>query len=104
MGDLSVLHVRVDLDETDVPRFWENSLARATVYGVPGNDFALEFVRVEPIFRPKRELTNDPLERVDTRVLQVLYKVSGEMRSGLFVGQRLDIFIEAPESDEVEKP
>ena len=34
----------------------------------------LRFVRIEPFVLPKRNLTGDSLERVDTRVLQVIYE------------------------------
>jgi len=54
----------------------------------------LRFVRVEPFVVPKRSLTGDSTERVDTRVLQVIYRVErGDLP--LFVGQQLDVFIDA---------
>jgi hypothetical protein len=43
---------------------------------------------------PKRSLTGDSTERVDTRVLQAVYRVERvELR--LFAGQQMDVFIEA---------
>jgi len=40
-------------------------------------------------------LTGARFERVDTRVLQVIYEImSGNVP--LFVGQQMDVFIEAP--------
>jgi hypothetical protein len=55
----------------------------------------LKFVRVEPYVIPKKSLTGDSTERVDTRVLQVLYSFN---RGALpvYVGQQMDVFIEAP--------
>ena len=44
---------------------------------------------------PKRSLTGDSTERVDTRVLQVIYRVERDDLP-LFVGQQLDVFIDAP--------
>ena len=42
---------------------------------------------------PKKSLTGDNTERVDTRVLQVIYEVEGD--SGpLFVGMQVDVFLE----------
>jgi hypothetical protein len=44
---------------------------------------------------PKKSLTGDSTERVDTRVLQVIYRVQrDDLR--LFVGQQMDVFIDAP--------
>jgi hypothetical protein len=43
---------------------------------------------------PKRSLTGDSTERVDTRVLQIIYKVERDDLP-LFIGQQLDVFIDA---------
>ena len=60
--------------------------------GDPRQEFALRFVRVEPFVIPKRSLTGDNTERVDTRVLQVIYEVEpGQGR--LYVGQQLDVYV-----------
>jgi len=39
-------------------------------------------MRVEPFVLPKRSLTGDNTERVDTRVLQVLYEITADGRTG----------------------
>ena len=54
----------------------------------------LRFVRFEPFVVPKRSLTGDSTERVDTRVLQVIYRVERDDLP-LFVGQQVDVFIDA---------
>ncbi len=55
----------------------------------------LEFVRFEPYVIPKKSLTGDSTERVDTRVLQVIYRVK-DQNAPLHVGQQMDVYIEAP--------
>jgi hypothetical protein len=51
-------------------------------------------VRFEPFVVPKKSLTGDSTERVDTRVLQVIYQIeNGNLP--LFVGQQMDVFIDA---------
>jgi HlyD family secretion protein len=42
---------------------------------------------------PKKSLTGDATERVDTRVLQALYRIDGTS-SAPFIGQQMDVFIE----------
>jgi HlyD family secretion protein len=42
----------------------------------------------------KRWLTGDNTERVDTRVLQVIYELN-QIDSAAYVGQQVDVFIEA---------
>jgi hypothetical protein len=51
-------------------------------------------MRVEPFVLPKRSLTGDNTERVDTRVLQVLYEIAADA-DAIFIGQQMDVFIES---------
>ena len=55
----------------------------------------LRFVRIEPYVVPKRSLTGDSLERVDTRVLQVIYEFQ-RPSFPIYVGQQVDVFIRRP--------
>jgi len=97
MGETSPLHVRVDLDENDASRFVKGSAGRAYLRGHQGKDEALgiEFVRVDPYVIPKRALTASVFERVDTRVLQVIYRIA-TVPPGLvpWCGQQVEVFIE----------
>jgi multidrug resistance efflux pump len=94
IGNVHKLHVRVDVDEHDIPRFRPGAPAKATVRGHTSVEFPLKFVRVEPYVVPKKSLTGDNTERVDTRVLQVIYSVETK-QIPLYVGQQMDVFIEA---------
>jgi multidrug resistance efflux pump len=93
LGDLDQLHVRVDIDENDIHRFREGARATARLRGDPARQFALRFVRVEPYVIPKKALTGDNTERVDTRVMQVIYVIDAP-GVPLYVGQQLDVFLE----------
>jgi multidrug resistance efflux pump len=73
LGDVSKVHVRVDIDENDAWRVAAAAPAVATVRGNRDLKTNLKFVRIEPYVVPKRSLTGESTERVDTRVLQVLY-------------------------------
>jgi multidrug resistance efflux pump len=94
LGNVQQLHVRVDIDEYDIPRFVPEAPARATLKGQPDDFFPLKFVRLEPYVVPKKSLTGDNTERVDTRVLQVIYSIDAKGKR-LFVGQQLDVFVDA---------
>ena len=94
LGDLDQLHVRVDIDENDIHRFRPGAGATARLRGDPRQEFPLRFVRVEPYVIPKKALTGDNTERVDTRVLQVIYSLDAA-ETRLYVGQQLDVFLEA---------
>ena len=94
LGDVDHLHVRVDIDEHDIPRFRRQANARCSVRGMPQQFLDLTFVREEPYVIPKRSLTGDNTERVDTRVLQVLYALQPTDRP-LYVGQQVDVYIDA---------
>jgi len=95
LGNVDPLYVRVDVDETDAWRVVPGAPAIAVLRGNPDIKTDLVFVRFEPYVVPKRSLTGESTEIVDTRVLQVLYS----FRPGkvpIYVGQQMDVYIEAP--------
>jgi HlyD family secretion protein len=94
IGQLDPLHVRVDIDEADLPRFRDGANASALQRGATSARIALRFVRSEPLVSPKRTLSCNAGERVDTRVLQVIYAVDGPPAT-LRPGQIVDVFIDA---------
>src|SRR5262245_61051146 len=95
VGDVAPVHVRVDVDENDAWRVRPEAPAVAFVRGNRALETPVQFVRFEPYVVPKRSLTGDTTERVDTRVLQVLYQFHpGDLP--VYVGQQMDVFIEAP--------
>ena len=95
LGRLKPLNIRVDVDEHEAWRVSAKAKAVATVRGNSNLKTPISFVRFEPFVLPKKSLTGDSTERVDTRVLQVIYRVENETLP-LFVGQQMDVFIEAP--------
>ena len=95
LGDDTRLHVRVDVDENDAWRFRPGAAAVAFVRGNPDLKTTLRFERFEPYVIPKQSLTGDTTERVDTRVLEVIYSFD-EGALPVYVGQQMDVFIEAP--------
>ncbi len=97
MGNVRQLRVRVDIDEYDIPRFRTEGEAVAVVRGHPEKKLPLHFVRVEPYVIPKRSLTGENTERVDTRVLQVIYDID-PLGEPLYVGQQLDAFIKVSDN------
>jgi len=98
MGSIRPLHVRVDVDENDAWRVREGAKAVAFARGNRDISTPLEFLWFEPFVVPKRSLTGDSTERVDTRVLQVLYRVPANDLP-IFVGQQVDVFIESTPID-----
>jgi multidrug efflux pump subunit AcrA (membrane-fusion protein) len=94
LGRSKPLHVRVDVDEHEGWRVRAGAAAMGHMRGNAELKTPLRFVRFEPFVVPKRSLTGDSTERVDTRVLQVIYRVERDDLP-LFVGQQLDIFIDA---------
>lgn len=94
LGRSKPLHVRVDVDEHEGWRVRAGSAAVGRLRGNAELKTPLSFVRFEPFVVPKKSLTGDSTERVDTRVLQVIYKVEQDALP-LFVGEQLDVFIDA---------
>jgi multidrug resistance efflux pump len=98
LGDIHELHVRVNIDEQDLPYFTNAAPAVATLKGRPHVRFPLEYFDIEPYVIPKQSLTGSNTERVDTRVLQVLYALPRETPIPLYIGQQMDVYIEASPS------
>jgi HlyD family secretion protein len=95
LGRTDIMHIRVDVDENEASRVRAGAPAVAYVRGNSSITTPLEFVRIEPFIVPKRSLTGDTTERVDTRVLQVIYAFEpGNLP--VYVGQQLDVYIDAP--------
>ncbi len=93
-GESETLNVRADVDENDAWRVRPDAAARASLRGNSDLKTALTFVRIEPYVVPKKSLTGDSSERVDTRVLQVIYSFKRESLAA-YVGQQVDVFIDA---------
>ncbi|MBP9841062.1 MAG: efflux RND transporter periplasmic adaptor subunit [Simkaniaceae bacterium] len=96
-GTIDPLNIRVDIDQEDAWRFEKGRPATAFVRGNSSIQIPLEYVRTEPYIIPKKTFTGDNTERVDTRVLQVIYQFN-KKNFPVYVGQMLDIYIEAKPS------
>lgn len=93
LGSVNPLNVRVDVDEEDAWRVRAGAPAVGSPRGDGAEKIPLQFVRFEPYVIPKESLTGDSTERVDTRVLQVIYRVKDQTAS-LHVGQQMDVYIQ----------
>jgi len=102
IGDTDRLQVRVDIDEDNAARIRPDARAVAFTRGSGMVSIPLDFARVEPLVVPKESLSGERQERVDTRVLQVIYTFP-QQQCPVHVGQVLDVSIEdtgaAPLSD-----
>jgi HlyD family secretion protein len=97
IGETGRLQIRADIDEQNATRIRPGQNAVATLKGDPRVSMPLEFVRVEPYIIPKVSLTGASTERVDTRVLQVIFSLQRPAETPVYVGQQVDVMIEAPE-------
>ncbi len=105
IGQTQILRVRVDIDEVDAWRFHPEAPAFAFLRGNSTVRIPLKFDKYESLVQPKRSLTLANDERIDTRVLQVLYTFEPKtLPVALYVGQLLDVFIEAIPVGTVMKP
>jgi HlyD family secretion protein len=95
LGDLDQLQVRCDIDEQNAVRMKPDMPAQAFIKGDAKTAIPLKFIRIEPYVIPKMSLTGSSTERVDTRVLQVIYSLDRPTERTLYVGQQVDIFIDA---------
>lgn len=94
VGDVRRYHIRVNIDENDAWRFKKDKPAVAFLRGNIQYHTDLKFEYLEPYVIPKQSLTGDPTERVDTRVLQVIYSYAPKAIPA-YLGQEVDVYIKA---------
>ena len=105
VGNDTPLHVRVSLDENDLWRFSKDAKATGAMRSNRNVTFPLTFVRLEPYVVPKTSLTGSMSEKVDTRVLEVVYRVEAS-DAPVYIGQQVDVFVEEtlPQAEAAETP
>jgi HlyD family secretion protein len=54
----------------------------------------LQYVRIQPYVSPKIELSNERTERVDVRVLPVIFSFDMPKNISVYPGQLVDVYIE----------
>ena len=92
-GD-GTLNVRCYVDEILLRRLPKGGVMRAQMsirgasYKVP-----LQFVRVQPYVTPKIELSNERQEKVDLRVLPVIFSFKTDPNFQLYPGEVVDVYI-----------
>jgi multidrug efflux pump subunit AcrA (membrane-fusion protein) len=93
IADVSQWHVRVRIDEHDIPRFRAEAPGRAFLRGLSDRALGLKFIYVEPLLTTNRALRGETPEIIDTRVLEAVYLVEATDLT-LYAGQEMDVFLE----------
>jgi HlyD family secretion protein len=95
-GDAGSLSVRCYIDEILIHRLAPGPRTQARLF-VRGTDIniPLQFVRVQPYVSPKIQLSNERAERVDLRVLPVIFRLVKPQQVQLYPGQLVDVYIDA---------
>lgn len=96
LGRTGKFHVRVQIDQNDAWRFRPGASAKAYLRGNSAIGTTLRFAYAESYIIPKTSLTGDSTERIDTRVLEVVYEIE-DTSFPAYLGQIVDVFIEAPQ-------
>lgn len=91
IGDRKALRVRMDVDETDVSKVTVGQRAYVTADAYGKRKFWGRVVRVGQQLGPKNVRTNEPTEKVDTKILETLVEL--DAGSQLPDGLRVDAFI-----------
>ena len=88
------LNVRCYVDEILVHRLPAPNKMKAqmSIRG-SGTKLPLDYVRMQPFVSPKIELSNQRTERVDVRVLPVIFRIEKPENTNLYPGELVDVFI-----------
>lgn len=95
LGNIEEVNIRVYIDEHDASRFRPGMPGSAHLQEKDATAvLPLEYVRHEPIVVEKPALTGLQTERIDVRVLPVIYRfLKAEDQKRVFVGQQVDVFL-----------
>lgn len=93
-GNQDVLQVRCYLDEILIHQLPDPLKIEARLF-VQGTDInlPLTFVRLQPYVSPKIELSDQREERVDVRVLPIIFRFAKPKGVSLYPGQLVDVYI-----------
>lgn len=88
------LGVRCYIDEILIPRLPPPEKMEAQMF-IRGTDtkIPLTFVRIQPYVSPKIELSNQRQEKVDLRVLPVIFRFDPPAGMQIFPGQMVDVYV-----------
>lgn len=90
------LEVRAYVDEILVHELPDPSKMQAEMFIRGTNEHvALTFVRIQPFISPKIELSDERQERVDLRVLPVIFRFDNPQNLNLYSGQLVDVYVGA---------
>ncbi len=93
LGDLRAIRARVDVDERDITRVKLGARGYVALSAFPGRRFAGKIVEVAARMGRKNVRTDDPVERLDVKILEVVLQI--EEPDGLVPGIRVTGYIEA---------
>ena len=90
------LQVRAYIDEILIDRLADPAKLSAELF-IRGTDkhVPLTFVRVQPFVSPKIELSNQRQERVDVRVLPVIFRFASPKSLNVYPGELVDVYVSA---------
>jgi HlyD family secretion protein len=94
LGETRPLYARVDVDENEVSRIGVDANAIISPRGNSAVKVPVSFVRIEPQIIPKRSLTNSASERVDVRVMQIIFMLPVD-DTNFRVGQQVDAVVDS---------
>jgi HlyD family secretion protein len=88
------ISVRCYIDEILIHRLAPGPQMRAQMF-IRGTNTSvpLEYVRIQPYVSPKIELSDQRLERVDVRVLPVIFRFAKPKNLAVYPGQLVDVYV-----------
>jgi HlyD family secretion protein len=88
MGETRTLRARIDIDERDVAVVRAGARAQIAVDAFPGRFFEGRVVEIGRRMGRKNVRTDEPTERIDTKILEVVVELREDAARELVVGQR----------------
>ncbi|MEA4863327.1 MAG: HlyD family secretion protein [Victivallaceae bacterium] len=93
------LQLRVQVDEELAAAVNANAEVTATIRDRRNTKLELRYVRTEPIVIPKTSFSGRVTEKQDTRVINIIYEITGS-DGPVFIGQQSDVYFQPASTTE----
>lgn len=89
------MQVRCYVDEILIPKLPNPEKLSATMFirGLDNRSVPLEFINIQPFTIPNIQLSDERTQRVDVRVLPIIFKFTKPTDINIYPGQLVDIYI-----------
>lgn len=94
IGNTKYLNVRVDVDEYNLGKLHQDPIVLIYPTGYHRTQLHGKLLRIEPLLKPRKNISGTGDEIIDTRVLELIIQIE-EKKPNVFIGQQVNVVIKS---------